>query len=180
MSSSNDGDSSLFRHTIGPVKHIKHNRVIHPTRKPKPVPKKQWEDDQQVLEDMFSADFGPEQIEADHEETLSYARTGVQHGIMRKLKRGQYAIEAELDMHGMTVAIAKPVLAEFIHQSQLNGKRCVKIIHGKGYRSPNQQPVLKSRLNQWLRRSEAVVAFSSARQIDGGTGAVYVLLKQKR
>ncbi len=180
MSSSRDSDVSLFRSTVGSVERVKHNRVIHSPKRPKPIPKKRLEDEEQVLEDMFSAEFGPEQMEVDNEETLSYARTGVQHGIIRKLKRGQYSIEAELDMHGMTVAIAKPALAEFIHRSQSLAKRCVKIIHGKGYRSPNQQPVLKAHINRWLRRSDAVIAFSSARQIDGGTGAVYVLLKQKR
>lgn len=180
MTSSDDTDIALFRAAVGPVKRLKHNRVIHQTTRPKPLPKQRWIDDQQVLQDMFSAEYGPEQIEADNEDALAYARTGVQHGIMRKLRRGQYAVESELDMHGMTIAIAKPVLAEFLLQAQFSGKRCVKIIHGKGYRSPNQQPVLKTRINQWLRRSDAVVAFSSARQIDGGTGAVYVLLKQKR
>ncbi len=180
MTSSDDPDTSLFRNAIGPVKRIKTNRIIHPVAKPRPLPKQRWQDEQQVLEDMFSADFDPEHIEADTEEALSYARTGVQQSIMRKLRRGQYAIEAELDMHGMTVAIAKPVLAKFLYQAQVSSKRCVKIIHGKGYRSRNQQPVLKTRINHWLRRSDAVVAFNSARQIDGGTGAVYVLLKQKR
>ncbi|MBL1433881.1 MAG: Smr/MutS family protein [Gammaproteobacteria bacterium] len=180
MTSHSNNDIKLFRATVGPIKRIKNNRVIHQTERPKPLLRQRWKDDQHVLEDMFSADFGAEQLEADTEDSLSYARTGVQHGIMRKLRRGQYSIEAELDMHGMTVAIAKPMLAEFLYHAQRMGKRCVKIIHGKGYRSPNQQPILKARINNWLRRSDAVVAFNSARQIDGGTGAVYVLIKQQR
>ena len=180
MTASNDSDSSLFRAAVGPVKRVKHNRVIHETARPRPIPRQRWKDEQQLLEDMFSAGFGSEQIEVDTEEILSYKRTGVQHSVIRKLRRGQYSVEAELDMHGMTVAIAKPVLAEFLYRAQFTGRRCVKIIHGKGYRSPNQLPVLKMQINQWLRRSDAVVAFSSARQIDGGTGAVYVLLKQNR
>ncbi len=179
MTSPKDSDIELFRATVGPIKRIQNNRVLHQTKRPKPLPKQRWKDKQQVLEDMFSAEFGPEQTEAETEDSLSYSRTGVQHSIMRKLRRGQFSIEAELDMHGMTVAIAKPILAEFLYQAQRMGKRCVKIIHGKGYRSPNQQPVLKSRINNWLRRSDAVVAFHSARQVDGGTGAVYVLIKQK-
>ncbi|MBL4852095.1 MAG: Smr/MutS family protein [Gammaproteobacteria bacterium] len=182
-SKSNDADFELFRATVGSVKQIKNNRVIHRTTRPKPLPRQRLNDEQQVLEDMFAtvdSDQTEAQANVDTEDSLSYSRTGIQHGIMRKLRRGQYAIEAELDMHGMTVAIAKPILAEFLYRAQTMGKRCVKIIHGKGYRSTNQQPVLKTRINNWLRRSNTVVAFHSAKQRDGGTGAVYVLIKQKR
>ncbi len=182
-SKSNDADIELFRATVGSVKRIKNNRVIHQTARPKPLPKQHWKNKQQVLEDMFAtidSDQIEAQIETNTEDSLCYARTGVQHSIMRKLRRGQYAVEAELDMHGMTTAIAKPILAEFLYQAQTMGKRCVKIIHGKGYRSLKQQPVLKTRINNWLRHSNAVVAFHSAKQRDGGTGAVYVLIKQKR
>ena len=180
MSTRDKSDSELFRASVGPVKRIEHDRALLARPRPRPYARQSWRDEQQVLHDMFAAEFGPEQMELDTEETLHYARTGVQHGIMRKLRRGHYAIEAELDLHGMTVAVAQQMLSEFLRRSQASGKRCVKVIHGKGYRSPQQQPVLKSRVNHWLRRAGNVVAFCSARQIDGGTGAVYVLIKQQR
>ena len=83
----------------------------------------------------------------------------------------------ELDLHGMTVAEARPMLAEFIADSRQQRLRCVRIIHGKGFRSASAQPVLKGLVNNWLRQHDGVLAFCSARPADGGTGAVYVLLK---
>jgi len=97
---------------------------------------------------------------------------------MRKLARGKYAVQAEIDLHGMTVAEAKPRLADFIDYSVKQGLTCVRIVHGKGLGSGHRGPVLKSAVSRWLRKWESVLAFVSARQVDGGTGAVYVLLQQ--
>ena len=93
------------------------------------------------------------------------------------MRKGQYAIRSELDLHGLTTTQAKRDLVIFLHQCRLRGERCVRIIHGKGYNSPNRRAILKSRLNVWLRQCEDVMAFCSAPVKDGGTGAVYVLLR---
>ena len=97
---------------------------------------------------------------------------------MRKLARGKFAVQAEIDLHGMTVAEAKPRLADFIDYSVKQNHMCVRIVHGKGLGSGNRGPVLKNAVSRWLRKWNAVLAFVSARQVDGGTGAVYVLLQQ--
>ncbi len=108
---------------------------------------------------------------------LSFQRAGVRIQVMRRLRRGLYPIEAELDLHGLTQSAARNELADFLARSRDSGLRCVRIIHGKGYRSGARGPVLKTAVNLWLRRHMDVMAFVSARAIDGGAGAVYVLLR---
>jgi DNA-nicking Smr family endonuclease len=109
--------------------------------------------------------------------TLSFQRAGVRIQVMRRLRRGLYPIDGELDLHGLTQSAARNQLADFIARSRDSGLRCVRIIHGKGYRSGARGPVLKTAVNLWLRRHMDVMAFVSARAIDGGTGAMYVLLR---
>ena len=111
------------------------------------------------------------------EAALSFLRAGVRIQTLRKLRRGLYPIDDELDLHGLTQSAARNLLAEFIVRSRDGGCRCVRIIHGKGYRSGARGPVLKAAVNLWLRRHMDVMAFVSARTIDGGAGAVYVLLR---
>lgn len=111
------------------------------------------------------------------EAALSFQRGGVRIQTLRKLRRGLYPIDDELDLHGLTQSAARNLLAEFIARSRDGGCRCVRIIHGKGYRSGARGPVLKAAVNLWLRRHMDVMAFVSARTIDGGAGAVYVLLR---
>jgi DNA-nicking Smr family endonuclease len=108
---------------------------------------------------------------------LSFQRAGVRTQVMRRLRRGLYPIDDELDLHGQNQSAARDQLAEFIEHSRSRGCRCVRIIHGKGYRSGARGPVLKTAVNLWLRRHMDVMAFVSARAIDGGAGAVYVLLR---
>ena len=108
---------------------------------------------------------------------LSFQRGGVRIQVMRRLKRGLIPVDDELDLHGLTQTAARDALADFIAGSRDSGHRCVRVIHGKGYRSGARGPVLKTAVNLWLRRHTDVIAFASARAIDGGTGAVYVLLR---
>jgi DNA-nicking Smr family endonuclease len=110
-------------------------------------------------------------------DALSFRRPGVRDQTLRQLKRGRYPVEDELDLHGLNQAAARDYLANFIAASRHAGLRCVRIVHGKGYRSGARGPVLKIAVNAWLRRHADVLAFASARVIDGGTGAVYVLLR---
>jgi DNA-nicking Smr family endonuclease len=108
---------------------------------------------------------------------LTFARAGVRIQVMRRLRRGLYPVEDELDLHGLSQTAARDRLADFIARSRDHGRRCVRIIHGKGYRSGARGPVLKTAVNLWLRRHSDVMAFASARAIDGGAGAMYVLLR---
>jgi DNA-nicking Smr family endonuclease len=127
---------------------------------------------------MLSDALDPAELETGEE--LLYCRPGMQHNVMRKLRRGQYSVEAELDLHGMRVAEARQVLSDFLRHSLDSGIKTIRIIHGKGNGSLNKQPVLKGKVNHWLRQRVEVLAFCSARPVDGGTGAIYVLLKNTR
>jgi DNA-nicking Smr family endonuclease len=109
--------------------------------------------------------------------TLTFQRGGVRDQMMRRLRRGLIPSEDELDLHGMNQTEARDQLADFIAHSRDVGLRCVRVVHGKGYRSGARGPILKTAVNLWLRRHLDVMAFTSAKVIDGGTGAVYVLLR---
>jgi DNA-nicking Smr family endonuclease len=111
---------------------------------------------------------------------LEFRRPGVQKRRFQELRRGQLPVHATLDLHGMTVKSARQQLQRFIRDSLAIGRRTVLIVHGKGRGSPDQQPILKRRVNSWLRQLDCVLAFVSARPVDGGVGAVYVLLRHPR
>jgi len=110
-------------------------------------------------------------------DALCFRRPGVRDQEMRKLRRGLYPVEDELDLHGLNQAAARDSLSDFLEINRNAGRRCVRIVHGKGYRSGARGPILKIAVNAWLKRHSDVMAFTSARAIDGGTGAVYVLLR---
>jgi len=169
-------DNNLFKQATGDVRPIKQDRIRPAPKRPKPIPKKTLEDEQQVMDSLLSDDWDPGDIESGEE--LLFSRPGIQKSVFRKLRTGKYAVEAELDLHGMFVKEARELVGAFIHDSQNRSLRCVRIVHGKGLSSPNKIPVLKNKVNQWLQQMDAVLAFSSALPVDGGTGAVYILLKK--
>jgi DNA-nicking Smr family endonuclease len=111
---------------------------------------------------------------------LSFTRAGVQQSAKQQLKQGRYRPEAKLDLHGSTLAEAATELNEFVCQCVQNKYRCVLIIHGKGTLSKNKKPVIKSAVAGWLKKDKRILAYSSATGQDGGTGALYVLLKRIR
>lgn len=150
--------------------------VRHDTRKPPAIPRKTLEDEQQVIRDMLSDAYDPTELQPG--DMLSYYRPGVQLSVFRKLRAGQYRTIAELDLHGLNVLQAKQRMLTFLHTTQPGIGDCVRIIHGKGNRSDHRGPVLKTKVNHWLRQHDRVLAFHSARPMDGGTGAVYVLLRR--
>lgn len=114
----------------------------------------------------------------DGEETLQFNRGGLQHKLLQNMRRGQVTIQASLDLHGLTMEQAEIILHEFIADCCQRGKRWICLVHGKGHYSPEGKPILKNWANQWLREHPQVLAFHSARPKDGGTGALYVLLKR--
>ncbi len=111
------------------------------------------------------------------EQSLAFHRPGVRDQVVRRLRRGLVPVDGELDLHGLNQARARVLLADFLDASKAQGARCVRVIHGKGMRSGDRGAVLKSAVDLWLRRHYDVLAFTSAKAIDGGTGAVYVLLR---
>jgi DNA-nicking Smr family endonuclease len=132
-------------------------------------------DERAVLDELLEHD--PDEV-IESGDQLSYRADGLQESVFRRLRRGAYRIEAELDLHGMNSERAKVALHHFLAESIAQGLRCVRVIHGKGLRSSHQGPVLKQRVDRWLRRTKPVLAFVSARPRHGGTGAVYVLLRR--
>lgn len=171
-------DAALFRQMMDEVRPLKQDKISPYRKKRSTRPLKRLADEHQVMADMMSDPLHMDELETGEE--LLFVRPGVQTGVMRKLRRGQISIEAELDLHRMTSAEARESIARFLPLMSRTGKRCVRIIHGKGLGSFNKLPVLKNKLNHWLRQRDEVLAFCSARSVDGGTGAVYVLLKRLR
>lgn len=172
-----DNDFDEFRRAVADTKPLKDDERI-PATKPKPKPRARFSkaDEQQVLRESLEDDI--DTIEHGYGAALRFHRASVGKRTMRKLARGGYAVQAEIDLHGMTLDEAKPRLADFIDYAVLQGKLCVRVVHGKGLGSGQRGPVLKSAVNRWLRKWDAVLAFVSTRQVDGGTGAIYVLLQR--
>lgn len=172
-----DDDLNLFLDAVGEVKPVTHDRHQSTAPKPKPKPRQQTLDDKEVVKELLSDFFHPDDLETG--EHLSFMRPGVQKRVMKKLRTGQYAIQDEIDLHGLTVNDCREVIPAFLLHAQNQNHRCVRIIHGRGRKkSVDDAPVLKRMLNHWLSHHKAILAFCSARPEDGGTGAVYVLLKR--
>lgn len=169
-------DMDLFRREVGDVKRMDDDRAPPVRTRVRPVPRQTLDDQRQVLRDLMSDH--PDDIDLETGDELLFVRSGLQTRLLRKLRRGQFSVGAELDLHGMSVSEAHASLAEFLHECRSEQTRCVRIIHGKGLGSRHGKPILKGKLDRWLRLRDDVVAFSSARPVDGGTGAVYVLLKR--
>jgi DNA-nicking Smr family endonuclease len=169
-----DADSALFRASVGPVRDMARRRRAPYRRLPSARPRMLEADEAAVIGELL--DIPPPDIETGDE--LAHRREGVQLAVMRRLRRGQYRCQAELDLHGMVVGVARHCLAVFLRDAIDRGYTCVRIVHGKGLRSGSRGPVLKQKIAGWLRQRSEVLAFCSARAVDGGTGALYVLLRR--
>jgi DNA-nicking Smr family endonuclease len=169
-------DIELFRQAIGDVDRIECDSFVLSVPKIPPAPNQTIISEQNSLKQMANNPFDIQNIETGDE--LYFRRSGVQQQIMRKLRRGQYAIESELDLHGMTVSVAKKELKDFLAYCQSTNRRCIRIIHGKGHGSVDKIPVLKNKLNKWLQNYDSILAFCSAPTHDGGSGAIYALIKK--
>ncbi|HZW23648.1 Smr/MutS family protein [Noviherbaspirillum sp.] len=170
-------DAELFRRSVGNVQPLSPNgKAETPVQHPLPIARQRMADEQAALEESLSDEFNVDTLlDTDHE--LSYARPGISGDILRKLRRGNWVIQAQLDLHGMRREEAREALAEFLRNAVKRGLRCVRVIHGKGLGSVNKEPVLKSKVRSWLVQKEEVIAFCQARAADGGAGALVVLLK---
>ena len=155
---------------------MNHDRVDAAKPDPAPVVRHSEHDDrsvmQSLLEDLSESDF------LETGEHLSYTQPGVQRGVLKKLKSGKFSIQSEIDLHGLTVDEARQELSAFLKSARERRHLCIRVIHGKGRKTAERAPRLKPAVNQWLQRNKGVLAFCSARMNDGGTGAVYVLLRR--
>jgi Uncharacterized protein conserved in bacteria len=173
---SESDERELFREHMRGVKPL----AVEPREalaRPKPVPSARFTraDQQEVLRESLLPPADDAVLGTGDE--LSFRRPHVPPGILTKLRRGHYAVDAEIDLHGLTAVEARAALRAFIAESIARHLTCVRVIHGKGRRSGPRGPVLKNVVNHWLQRSDDVLAFGSARAVDGGSGALYVLLR---
>jgi len=145
---------------------------------PAPIPVQTLREDEQVLHDSLS-DQIPVEVGMETGEELVFLRNGLSNQILKKLRRGFWATQDHLDLHGLRTEEARTLLVSFLNEALIHGFRCVRIVHGKGLRSRNAEPVLKRKIGNWLGQRDEVLAFVQARVEDGGGGAVMVLLKAK-
>ena len=174
-------DIQLFRKSIGEVVKTRQNTVLLKKKlwKQSFSPKKYSEVDNNFFNP--AEEFIPEKFRVSPTDEIRFSRLGIQSKIFRKLKRGQLPILANLDLHGMTLYNAKLALKQFISKMHCyKAQSCVRLIHGKGYGSKDGIPKLKQHLQGWLQEEKNVLAYSSCTYHDGGTGAIYVLLKRRR
>ncbi len=176
-------EANLFHASVGGVKRLpEQNRHVpglpKPGVAPAPAarPRTQAEDDQAVLRESLSDLF-----EVDHyleeDPALNYAAPGIGNDVVRKMRKGHWPVQDELDLHGLRRDDARDAIGDFLRRAALRNLRCVCVIHGKGFGSRSQEPVLKSMVHSWLVQKEQVIAFCAARPSEGGDGALVVLLR---
>jgi DNA-nicking Smr family endonuclease len=167
----NDDPDFMNRH-FPDAKPVRQTRQTPDSQKPKPHKRPQQESSIQPEAPVRVPEDAPPL-----DDVLSYTGNGIQKRLMLQLKRGNLPIGDRLDLHGLTVVQAHRQVMHFLQHSRASGYRCVLVIHGRGARSAGNIPILKMNVNSWLLENEDVLAFHSAQIRDGGTGAVYVLLR---
>ena len=170
-------EASLFRDAVGAVAPLKTApRVAHPKMPPAPIAHQYRRDEAAALAESISDDFDPDAV-LDTDEQTSWRRDSVHPDVVRKLRRGHWIIQSEVDLHGARVDGAREMVGTFLQDSLKKHLRCVRIVHGKGHGSIGKQPVLKGKVKSWLAQKDEVMAFCQAREHDGGGGALIVLLR---
>lgn len=176
-------EAELFARSVGPVRPLaagaQHARVHHAKPQAAPLALQQQRDEAAVMREALSDEFDVGTL-LETDEHLSYRRPGIGPDVTRRLRSGQWRVQAELDLHGLRRDDARTALSHFIREATLRGLRCVRVVHGKGLGSPGKTPVLKSRVHSWLVQKSEVLAFVQARPAEGGSGALLVLLRGQR
>lgn len=168
-------DRALFRESVKGVKPLRNDHYPHPHYPRSPWPQVNPLSEARTMADAMTDLWPWDELESGEE--LLFMRPGVQHESLRKLRRGEWPVQQELDLHGHTSEEARLMVAQFLIDCRKRNLRCVRIIHGKGLGSRNGEPVLKLKLKNWLVQRGEVLAFCQARPADGGGGAALVLLK---
>lgn len=168
-------ERTAFRAAVADVHPLQWDRVHHEPPLPPAIPRQHLFDEAAALAESL---HGPALIDLYLEggDEAAWRRDGLPKAWLRDLRRGRWVTQGKLDLHGLNRDEARHAVVTFLRECRNRGHRCVRIVHGKGLRSGQRGPVIKQTVNALLRRVGAVIAFSSARQVDGGTGAVYVLL----
>lgn len=170
-------ENSLFTATVGNVFPLRKLADASPQApRPPPRARQRERDEAAVLVESISDEFDAETL-LDTDDELSYRRRGIGIDVVRKLRRGVWVLQAELDLHGLRRDEARERLAAFMRDASRSGLRCVRIVHGKGHGSPGRESILKLKVKWWLAQRSEVLAFTYARAADGGHGALIVLLR---
>ena len=170
-------EPSLFAASVGQVMPLRRAAAPPPARpRPAAVARQRARDEAAALAESISDAFDGESL-LESDDSLSFRRRGIGVDVVRKLRRGIWVLQAEIDLHGLRRDEARERIAAFLHDAARNGLRCVRVVHGKGHGSPGREPVLKSKVKSWLVQRSEVLAFTHARPADGGHGALIVLLR---
>ncbi len=170
-------EQDLFKRAAGAVQPLRHSpRVALAPDQPAPIPVQQQLDEQRALQESISDEFDASTL-LDVDDAMSFRRPGIGTDVTRKLRRGDWSIQREIDLHGLRREDAREALGAFVRESHKHGLRCVRVVHGKGLGSPGKTPVLKGRVQSWLIQKNEVLAFVQAKPAEGGAGALVVLLK---
>jgi len=173
-----DDELALFRDSVGPVRRIRSSRAETERPRVRATPRMREADERNVVDEL--AEASPFDHELETGEELLWLRPGLQKRVLTRLRRGYWSVQDEIDLHQMNIDAATRSIRIFLDEALAGGKRCVKIIHGKGLRSGPAGPRIKAVTARVLSRHPSVLAFGSAPPTDGGTGAVYVLLRNAR
>ncbi|QHI99883.1 DNA mismatch repair protein MutS [Xylophilus rhododendri] len=167
----------VFARAVGPVHPLPdRDRAVFEPDLPPPIPVQHQLDEARVMQESISDDFDASTL-LDTDDALSFRREGVGVDVTRRLRRGEWAIQRQIDLHGLRTDEAREALGGFVRESAKHGLRCLRVVHGKGLGSVGKTPVLKGRVQGWLVQKQEVLAFVQARPIDGGAGALVVLLR---
>lgn len=171
---------ALFRAAVADARPLKpHNRIHHHKPAPSPQARQHLADEHQALQESLHGAIGlQDRLEGGDEP--SYLRPGLANSVLRDLRRGRWVIQDEIDLHGQNRDEARLLLATFIAQALQEGVRCVRVVHGKGLRSPGKQAILRQLVRGWLMQKNEVLAYCQARPQDGGEGALIALLRSAR
>ena len=175
-------EKEFFASAVGivkplPPKHRPGHRVSLPLVQAAPIAVQHELDEQAVMQEALSDEFDVETL-LDTDDALSYRRPGIGTDVTRKLRKGGWSIQGQVDLHGLRREDAREALVDFIKDAARMGWRCVRVVHGKGLGSPGKTPVLKGKVQSWLIQKQEVLAFVQARPAHGGAGALVVLLAQ--
>ena len=170
-------ETTLFQNEVLDVVPIKATVKTASNRPaPLPIPLQRIADEKDALRASLSDEIDIERL-LDTDESLSFRRPGLGIEVVRKLRRGEWSVQAQLDLHGLRTDEARLSLVVFLGEALTNDLRCLRVIHGKGLGSVNKEPVLKGKVLKWLTQRDEVLAFCQARPNDGGSGALLILLK---
>ena len=142
-----DDDKDLFRRSVGPVKPVRTDKVVHRTARPTPAARFRRQDEAAVLRDSLTGDLDPHELETGEE--LNFRRPGLRPADFKRLRRGHFSVFGDIDLHGLSATQAHAALADFINEAAGRGWRCIRVVHGKGLRSGPSGPVIKRRIGRW-------------------------------